>query len=206
MLIWIQVPPQLWRLQLDDDHSPLLLRHSFTSVAKDGAGFAALASVFGGANQSLVMRAETSKFLASFQSQKLNELAGNIHIWDRDTAYHLHLIRPTVTLGHISSLAWNMASNSVVFATGCLDGAVRLWSFTTPKQDEEPASPPPSLPSPTPTHQRSPGSASSNFRRHGSSFGLGPRSESPTVEDIDPLDLLGLNNSPRITRRATTLS
>ena len=139
-------------------------------------------------------------------SQKLNESAGNIHIWDRDTAYHLHLVRPTIPVSHISALAWNMASSSVVFATGCLDGAVRLWSFTTPEQDVEPASPPLPHPSPSPTYQRSPGSASSNFRRHGSSFGLGPRSESPTIEDIDSSNLSGFSTTPRITRRATTAS
>ena len=53
----VQAPPELWKLEIDSVSSPLLLRHSFISTPEDQ--FAALASVFGGENDSLVMRAET---------------------------------------------------------------------------------------------------------------------------------------------------
>lgn len=58
----LQAPPQLWKLQIDTSSArpELVLRHSFMSSSR--SDFASLASIFGGENDSLVLRAETGKF------------------------------------------------------------------------------------------------------------------------------------------------
>ncbi|GJE84621.1 WD40 repeat-like protein [Phanerochaete sordida] len=191
-----KAPPQLWKLQLDDPAASLALRHTFTSPAR--SSFAALASVFGGENDGFVLRAET---------------AGHIHIWDRDTATPLHFIHAPGSISQVTSLAWNTMANSLMFATGSLDGAVRIWTATA----QEPRSPQSSSHRHTPTpgldyqHTFLP----SGFRRRGSSFGVGYRSESPTIGLTEEPDSAVFDDEPPMSqssrspgpiRRATTMS
>lgn len=138
---------------------------------------------------------------------------GNVHVWDRDTATLLHLIHAPDSIGQVTSLAWNTSLHSLMFATGSLDGAVRIWTVV----QQEPKSPEsisarytPSTPGPEHSY---PGALpASSFRRRRSSFGVGYRSESPTMEPTEDLDSsLFLDDSapialPRSIRRATTTS
>lgn len=82
---------------------------------------------------------------------------------------------------------------------------MRVWGVAPPEHAVASSS---GHPSPTPEHA----SAPATFRRHGSSFGLGYRSESPAgqfVEDEDD-DARDVFDSPvaqaprRVRRRATT--
>lgn len=189
-----EAPPQLWKLQTEGASASLLLRHAFPS--SPNSKYAALASIFGGENDSLVLRAE---------------MTGHIHIWDRDTATWLHAIEAPGTICQVTSLAWNNATNSLMFATGSLDGAVRVWTTST-----EPRSPDSTSPRRTPStsgldYAHPTTFLSSNFRRRGSSFGLGYRSESPIMEPMQELGSVffedatsGPSQSP--VRRATTMS
>lgn len=62
---------------------------------------------------------------------KLNYLpAGDIHIWDRTSAFLLHTVPPQDVDGDLTCIAWNHAASPFMFATGTHDGTVRIW--TTP--------------------------------------------------------------------------
>jgi WD40 repeat protein len=55
--------------------------------------------------------------------------AGDIHIWDRDSAVLLHHIRAQEVGGDMTCIAWNSAAEDpFMFGTGSHDGAVRIWS------------------------------------------------------------------------------
>jgi WD40 repeat protein len=61
-------------------------------------------------------------------------IAGDIHIWDRDSAALLHYIRPQTFGGDLTCVAWNHSTDEpFMFATGSHDGTVRIW--TTPAGD-----------------------------------------------------------------------
>jgi hypothetical protein len=57
--------------------------------------------------------------------------AGDIHIWDRESASYLHHIRAPLLGGDMTCIAWNPAADPFMFATGSHDGSVQIW--TTPE-------------------------------------------------------------------------
>jgi WD40 repeat protein len=122
-----KTPPQLWKMELVRDArgreqysytqvARLLLRHTYLPKAQvDIAG----SSYFGGKEDQLVLCAGK---------------AGDIHIWDRDSAALLHYIRPQTFGGDLTCVAWNHSTDEpFMFATGSHDGTVRIW--TTPAVD-----------------------------------------------------------------------
>ncbi|KAG1748304.1 quinon protein alcohol dehydrogenase-like superfamily [Suillus paluster] len=106
-----KAPPQLWKLEMVKDQARLTLRHTYMpKMPVDFAG----PSYFGGKDDQLVLCAGK---------------AGDIHIWDRDSAVLLHHVRAQALGGDLTCIAWNHASdNPFMFATGSHDGAVRLWT------------------------------------------------------------------------------
>lgn len=54
--------------------------------------------------------------------------AGDIHIWDRDSATLLRHIPPQTVDGDLTCLAWNTATGPLMFATGSHHGVVRVWT------------------------------------------------------------------------------
>jgi WD40 repeat protein len=54
--------------------------------------------------------------------------AGDIHIWDRESAALLHHVRAQVVGGDLTCLAWNPAADPFMFATGSHDGSLRIWT------------------------------------------------------------------------------
>ena len=53
---------------------------------------------------------------------------GDIHIWDRESGALLHHIRAQVVGGDLTCVACNPVADSLMFATGSHDGAVRIWT------------------------------------------------------------------------------
>ncbi|EGO03920.1 hypothetical protein SERLA73DRAFT_102269 [Serpula lacrymans var. lacrymans S7.3] len=113
-----KAPPQLWKLemirgQMDNTVTTarLTLRHTYMpNVPVDFAG----PSYFGGKDDQLVLCAGK---------------AGDIHIWDRESAVLLHHVRAQALGGDLTCIAWNHAAdNPFMFATGSHDGAVRIWT------------------------------------------------------------------------------
>ncbi|KAG2032999.1 WD40-repeat-containing domain protein [Suillus americanus] len=121
-----KTPPQLWKMELVRDNKDrenpyaqtarLILRHTYEpTVHVDFVG----PSYFGGADDQLVLCAGK---------------AGDIHIWERDTAILLHYIRPQVFDGDLTCVAWNHSTDdSFMLATGSHDGTVHIWK--TPMWD-----------------------------------------------------------------------
>lgn len=59
--------------------------------------------------------------------------AGDVHIWDRDTAALLRYLRPMnmLEVREMTCVGWNGATDEpMMFATGGHDGTVRVWSTT----------------------------------------------------------------------------
>ncbi|EIW78840.1 hypothetical protein CONPUDRAFT_155557 [Coniophora puteana RWD-64-598 SS2] len=111
-----KTPPQLWKLELvkDRDHVSTVMRLSLrhTYMPKSNVDFSG-PSYFGGKEDQLVLCAGK---------------AGDLHIWDRDSAVLLHYIRPQA-LGDVTCIAWNQATDEqFMFATGSHDGTVRVWT------------------------------------------------------------------------------
>ncbi|KAI6129596.1 WD40-repeat-containing domain protein, partial [Pisolithus croceorrhizus] len=113
-----KAPPQLWTLEMVKDRTDnmttiarLVLRHAYVpKMPVDFAGH----GYFGGKDDQLVLCAGK---------------AGDIYIWDRDSAILLHNIHAQALGGDLTCLAWNQAVENVfMFATGSHDGAVRVWS------------------------------------------------------------------------------
>ncbi|EIW78473.1 WD40 repeat-like protein [Coniophora puteana RWD-64-598 SS2] len=113
-----KAPPQLWKLEhvkaradCSTTSVRLTLRHTYMpKVSVDFAG----PSYFGGKDDQLVLCAGK---------------AGDIHIWDRQSAVLLHHVRAQVLGGDLTCIAWNSAaSQPFMFATGSHDGAVRIWT------------------------------------------------------------------------------
>ena len=67
--------------------------------------------------------------------------AGDIHIWDRDTAALLRYIRPPTDvpeLRDMTCVGWNSGlEEAMMFATGSHDGTVRVWSTAMVKGNDE---------------------------------------------------------------------
>jgi len=60
--------------------------------------------------------------------------AGDIYIWDRDSAVLLHHINDQALDGDLTCIAWNGAVDNVfTFATGSHDGSVRVWATAPPE-------------------------------------------------------------------------
>lgn len=114
--------PQLWKLEMVKDQARLTLRHTYMpKVPVDFAG----PSYFGGKDDQLVLCAGK---------------AGDIHIWDRDSAVLLHHVRAQALGGDLTCIAWNHAlDNPFMFATGSHDGAVRLWTTANDHRPCEPS-------------------------------------------------------------------
>ncbi|THG98556.1 hypothetical protein EW026_g3637 [Hermanssonia centrifuga] len=110
-----KAPSQLWELVLQRNNQDLVLRHTY--MPKVPTTFAGLPSIFGGSHDQLILRAST---------------AGDIYVWDRDSATLLHQIHVPTRLGHLTSFAWNRAaSDSWMFVTGSHEGAVYIWTTPT---------------------------------------------------------------------------
>lgn len=122
---YLQAPPQLYELvqikQQDDMTIRLSLKHTYLpKVPVDFAG----PSYFGGRDDELVLCAGK---------------AGDIHIWDRVSGALLHDVKAQDMGGDLTAIAWNPASESpFMFATGSHDGAVRIWTSTSPQKDPRP--------------------------------------------------------------------
>ncbi|KAF8842942.1 hypothetical protein BDN67DRAFT_925392 [Paxillus ammoniavirescens] len=113
-----KAPPQLWKLDVVKDRmdsttttARLSLRHTYMpTMPIDFAGH----SYFGGKDDQLVLCAGK---------------AGDIHIWDRDSAVLLHHVRAQDLGGDLTCIACNQsAEDPFMFATGSHDGAVRIWT------------------------------------------------------------------------------
>ncbi|EGN95187.1 hypothetical protein SERLA73DRAFT_77198 [Serpula lacrymans var. lacrymans S7.3] len=116
-----KLPPELWKLELvrgrDNKVLQILrpsLQHTYMPV-RNVINFVGPSS-FGGLDDQLVFCAGK---------------AGDIHIWDRDTAALLHHIQPRGPVGDLTCIAWNTSIDMpIMFATGSHDGAVRVWTST----------------------------------------------------------------------------
>ncbi|KIK82317.1 hypothetical protein PAXRUDRAFT_35593 [Paxillus rubicundulus Ve08.2h10] len=113
-----KAPPQLWKLDVVKDRmdsttttARLSLRHTYMpTMPIDFAGH----SYFGGKDDQLVLCAGK---------------AGDIHIWDRDSATLLHHVRAQDLGGDLTCIAWNQsAEEPFMFATGSHDGTVHIWT------------------------------------------------------------------------------
>ncbi|KAF8558609.1 WD40 repeat-like protein [Imleria badia] len=113
--------PQLWKLEIVRDRdrieyaqtSRLNLKHTF---AFKGPVNIAGPCHFGGKDDQFVLCAGK---------------AGDVQIWDRDTAALLHCIRPQSTpdTGDLTCVAWNYATDDpMMIATGNHDGSVYIYS------------------------------------------------------------------------------
>ncbi|RXW12920.1 hypothetical protein EST38_g12934 [Candolleomyces aberdarensis] len=120
-----KAPPQLWKIELikEPDNNTmvarLILRHTYMpKMPVDFAG----PSYFGGQNNELVLCAGK---------------AGDIHIWDQESAALLHLIPAKVHGGDLTCIAWNHAAEDpYMFATGSHDGGVRVWTRLSDELDD----------------------------------------------------------------------
>ncbi|KAI0736393.1 hypothetical protein BC629DRAFT_1600734 [Irpex lacteus] len=128
-------PSQFWQLLPDAANTDFILRHSY--LPKENVSFAALPSIFGGDHDHLVLRAAIGKYPTTPSSSYFtNNSAGDIYVWDRDSAAFVHHIRPPPILeGRFTSFAWNRGSESYMFATGTHDGTIHIWA---PESDLEP--------------------------------------------------------------------
>jgi hypothetical protein len=144
--ILTKAPPQLWKVdmvkkQTEPPATPpetvarLSLRHTY--MPKTPVEFAG-PSYFGGKDDQLIVCA--GKGLPPLLlNQLIDEIfanvfihlsytAGDIHIWDRESAASLHHVRAQVVGGDLTCLAWNPTADPFMFATGSHDGAVRIWT------------------------------------------------------------------------------
>jgi len=74
-------------------------------------------SYFGGKDDELVLSASK---------------AGDIYIWDRESATFLHNIRASAIGGDLTCVSWNQAVDPFMFAAGSHDGTVQFWT-SSPK-------------------------------------------------------------------------
>jgi WD40 repeat protein len=108
--------------------SRLSLRHTY--MPKSPVDFAG-PSHFGGKDDQLVLCAgkgsPTETILSIFTL--IIAVAGDIHIWDRESGALLHHLRAqSLGGGDLTCIAWNPAADPFMFATGSHDGAVRIWT------------------------------------------------------------------------------
>ncbi|KAI9509318.1 WD40-repeat-containing domain protein [Russula earlei] len=122
----LKVPPQLWKLVAFYDWEKvdpiqtmtLSLRHTY--IPKTAVDFAGSSS-FGGRDDELVLCAGKDHAEGKMR-------AGDIHIWDRESASYLHHIPPPALGGDMTCIAWNPAADPFMFATGSHDGTVQIWT------------------------------------------------------------------------------
>lgn len=154
----------------------LVLRHAYvpkTLVDFAGHGY------FGGRDDQLVLCAGK---------------AGDIYIWDRDSAILLHNIHGQALGGDLTCLAWNQAVENVfMFATGSHDGAVRVWT-TPPERGRAPTAlyTPPLLtraPSLIPGHEQQGEKTPSNTR-------MGAITARPLCVSPEPQDVIATPLAP----------
>jgi len=116
-----KTPAQLWKMELvpdtkDHEHpfaqiARLTLRHTYLPEAQ--MDFAE-PSYFGGKDDQFVLYAGK---------------AGDIYIWERDTAILLHCVKPQPFSGGLTCAAWNHSTDDpFMLATGSHDGTVRIWT------------------------------------------------------------------------------
>lgn len=55
-------------------------------------------------------------------------IAGDIHVWDRESGSLLHHVRAQALGGDLTCIAWNPVADPFMFATGSHDGGVRIWT------------------------------------------------------------------------------
>ena len=125
----------------------LNLRHTYMpKVPVDFAGH----SSFGGKGDHLVVCAGKGVYRISPVTSILISSAGDIYIWDRDSAVLLHHIKDQALDGDLTCIAWNGAVDNVfTFATGSHEGSVRVWTTTPPESNHayRAMSLPPTMPS-----------------------------------------------------------
>lgn len=155
-----QAAPQLWRLEMVKDRSDstsaiarLSLRHTY--MFKTSVDFAGQ-SYFGGKGDQLVLCAGKGMSSAHAPSTcthiHLNVTthadvcaAGDIYVWDRDSAVPLHHIHASTVGRDLTCIAWNRAADDTfMLAMGGLDGAVRVWTTVADSGPDSEASPGPS--------------------------------------------------------------
>jgi len=132
LLSFEEASPQLWKLEIVRDRartneaSPftarLNLKHSFAlNVPTSIAG----SCYFGGTDEQFV-----------FCVGK----AGDVHVWDQETAALLRYLRPMnmPELRDMTCIGWNNGMDEpMMFATGSHDGTVRVWSTAEMRRPEE---------------------------------------------------------------------
>lgn len=132
-----QSPPQLWKMDLVGGRgratrncAKLTFRHAFSSpVSVEYVGL-----TFGGKNDQFILCAGK---------------AGDILIWDRESANLLHHIYPKNPDQDLTCISCNsLAGDPFAFAVGGHDGSIRIWSTflcltpMTPSHDPQDTTPP----------------------------------------------------------------
>lgn len=132
-----QSPPQLWKMDLVGGRgraarncARLTFRHAFSSpVSVEYVGL-----TFGGKNDQFILGAGK---------------AGDILIWDRESANLLHHIYPKNPDQDLTCISCNsLAGDPFAFAVGGHDGSIRIWSTflsltpMTPSHDPQDTTPP----------------------------------------------------------------
>ncbi|OCH89316.1 WD40 repeat-like protein [Obba rivulosa] len=157
-----KAPPQLWKIEMVKDTARLSLRHTY--MPKFSVDFAG-PSYFGGKNDQLVLCAGK---------------AGDIHIWDRESAALLHHVRAQALGGDLTCIAWNHPVDPFMFATGSHDGAVKIWTTPSAEQSSQ-------------HYSQEDSAASSQAGTNGrntprtispSPYELGVRAESPSMQSV----------------------
>ncbi|KAF8342880.1 uncharacterized protein EI90DRAFT_2964705 [Cantharellus anzutake] len=110
--------PQLFRIDhVRDRGARLVLLHTYVPPKKvdfAGASYLGHVSGTGGTEDQIVLCAGKS---------------GEVHIWDRETAKLLHLLRAQDQGSDLTGIAWNNSSpNQLMFASATHDGTVRIWT------------------------------------------------------------------------------
>ncbi|KAG2032146.1 WD40-repeat-containing domain protein [Suillus americanus] len=140
-----QSPPQLWKMDLVGGRgraprncARLTFRHTFSSPVS----IEYVESTFGGKSDQFILCAGK---------------AGDILIWDRESANLLHHIYPTNPDQDLTCISCNcLAGDPFAFAVGGHDGSIRIWSTflcltpVTPFHDPHDMTPPESLSSYSP--------------------------------------------------------
>ncbi|KIJ59080.1 hypothetical protein HYDPIDRAFT_190627 [Hydnomerulius pinastri MD-312] len=145
-----QAAPQLWKLEVVKGRdrpsientctSRLTLRHTFVlNVPVSIAG----PCYFGGNEDQFVFCAGKGLSLPGLGSATADDAArtaGDIHIWDRETAAVLRYLRPPnmPAVGNLTCIGWNNATDHpMMLATGSHNGTVQIWSTNSVRSQSE---------------------------------------------------------------------
>ena len=79
-------------------------------------------------NSSFVRGKVSNDMVDTVHRAEGNFEAGDIHMWDRESASYLHHIRAPALGGDMTCIAWNPAADPFMFATGSHDGSVQIWT------------------------------------------------------------------------------